>query len=454
MNARLVPLYLASADDPEFAGQVAQLRELLAGVADILPPVALGDPLPPADAALFPQLTGDAYRRAGDIGGLSLPALVLTSEFGTMAMWDWEIISYLRSSGVDVIAPYSLAGAQVACRALAARRQLREGKFIVYQDEPGAGGQQPEIFRRFYWWEDECSQRIRDRFGLTIEKRSFRELGARAAAVPDDAAAGTRDGWLARRQLPLADVSQRATLSAVKLYQAIRDDLGQEPGVLAAGINCLNESEYSVTTPCLAWDRLYAERDLIWGCEADTMSMLTKFIVHRSLRVPIVMTNLYPFLMGQAALKHERIAEFPAVAGNPDDYILGAHCGYLGVLPQQMAAGWALREKVLAIVGEESAVIDARLPEGDLTLAKLDPSLQSLVVIEAELTGYAGYPGSDCRSGAVIRVPDGHAVMAGLPSHHSLLTTGHNLPGLRLAGQVFGLRIETPGGGSTMTSRA
>jgi hypothetical protein len=36
-------------------------------------------------------------------------------------------------------------------------------------------------------------------------------------------------------------------------------------------------------------------------------------------------------------------------------------------------------------------------------------------------------------------------MMAGLPSHHSLLSTGHNLPGLRLAGQVFGLRIETPG---------
>lgn len=445
MKAQLVPLYLTSAGDPEFAGQVRQLRELLADVADILAPAALGDPLPPADAALFPQLTGDAYRRAADITGLSMPALVLTSEFGTMAMWDWEIISYLRSAGAGVIAPYSLAGAQVTCRALAARRQLREGKFVVYQDEPGAGGQQPAIFRRFYWWEDECSQRIRDKFGLRIEKRSFRELGARARALPDDAAADARGDWVARRQLPLADVSQRATLSAVKLYQAIRDDLGQEQGVLAAGINCLNESGSSDTTPCLAWDRLYAERDLIWGCEADTISMLTKFIVHKSLRVPIVMTNLYPFLMGQAALKHERIPEFPAVEGNPDNYILGAHCGYLGVLPQPMAHSWALREKVLAIVGDDSAVIDARLPEGDLTLAKLDSSLSSLVVTEAELTGYAGYPGSDCRTGALIRVPDGHAVMAGLPSHHSLLSTGHNLPDLRLAAQVFGLRIDTPG---------
>jgi hypothetical protein len=87
-------------------------------------------------------------------------------------------------------------------------------------------------------------------------------------------------------------VSDRATLSAVKLYLAVRDDLDQEGGVLAVGINCLNESASSDTTPCLAWDLLYSEREVIWGCEADTVSMLTEFIVQRSLDVPVVMTNL------------------------------------------------------------------------------------------------------------------------------------------------------------------
>ena len=446
MRARLVPLYLGQADNPEFEAQTRQLSTLLADVAEFAPPLPLGAPLPPADAAVFPVLTVEAYGRLGEFQQLTMPAVMLTSEFGTMAMWDWEIISYLRSAGVGVIAPYSLTGAEITCRALAAKRQLSQGKFVVYQDEPGESGQQPSIFRRFYWWEDECSQRIRDKFGLVIEKRSFRELGARASAIPDARAEPELGGWTSgRRPLPLADVSQRASLSATKLYQAIRDDLDQEPDVLAAGINCLNESGFSDTTPCLAWDRLYAERDLIWGCEADTMSMLTKFIVHRSLRVPILMTNLYPFLMGQAALKHERIPSFPAVDGNPDDYILAAHCGYLGVLPRAMAQSWDLRPKVLAIVSENSAVIDARLPCGDLTLTKLDPAFERLVVVQGELTGYAGYPGSDCRNGAVIRVPDGHAVMEGLPSHHSLLTTGHNLPGLKLAGQVFGLRVDQPG---------
>ncbi len=439
MKARLVPLYFRSADDPDFAAQTQQLRELLGDHAELLEPLPLGAALPEADAVVFPQLVGDAYRRVPEIRALTLPILVLTSEFGTMAMWDWEIVSYLRGEGIETIAPCSLAGATIVCRALVARRQLRQGKFLVYQDRPGEGGFQPSIFKRFYWWEDECSERMRDVFGLTIVKRSFRELGERAQHIPDDVARAEWERW--RERVPLGDVSERATLSALKLYRAVCDEVEAEDGVLAAGINCLNESAFSDTTPCLAWNLLYQERDLIWGCEGDTVSMLTKFIVHRSLRAPIMMSNLYPFLMGQTALKHERIPAFPEV-DEPENYVLAAHCGYLGVVPQPFATEWKLRGKVLAIVDQNATAIDARLPVGDLTLAKLDSTLRTLVVAEGELTGYAGYPGSDCLNGALIRVPDGHGLMERLPSHHSLLTVGHDLPGLTLLGQVFGLQID------------
>lgn len=442
MKARLVPLYLTSPDDPDFVAQVGRLRELLAAEAELLAPLPLGAALPEADAVVFPQLVGDAYRRVPEVRALTLPILVLTSEFGTMAMWDWEIVSYLRTEGVETIAPYSLAGAATVCRALVAKRELRGGKFLVYQDRPGEGGFQPSIFKRFYWWEDECAERMRDVFGLTIVKRSFEELGRRAQELPDDVAREEWERW--RERVPLGDVGERATLSALKLYRAVRDDLDAEGGVLAAGINCLNESGFSDTTPCLAWNLLYQERDLIWGCEGDTVSMLTKLVLHRSLRTPVIMSNLYPFLMGQTALKHERIPAFPEV-DEPDNYVLAAHCGYLGVVPQPFATDWKLRGKVLAIVDDNATAIDARLPVGDLTLAKLDPTLRTLVVVEGRLTGYAGYPGSDCLNGAVIRVPDGHVLMERLPSHHSLLTVGHDRPGLELLGRVFGLTIERPG---------
>jgi hypothetical protein len=438
-RARLLPLYLGSPDDPDFLAQTRALRDLLAAEAELLEPLPLGAPVPEVDAVLFPQLIGEAYRRVEDFRALRVPILVLTSEFGTMAMWDWELISYLRGEGISTVAPYSLEDARTVCRALAAKRALQSGKFLVFQDRPGEGGHQPSIFKRFYWWEDECSERMRDKFGITIVKRSFRELGARAKAIPD--AAAQEELERLRDRVPLGDVTERATLAALKLYQAIREEIEQEPGALAAGLNCLNESSFSDTTPCLAWNLLYQESDLIWGCEADTVSMLTKFILHRSLRLAIMMSNLYPFLMGDAALKHERIPAFPTVE-QPENHVLAAHCGYLGVLPQPMATEWKLQGKVLAIVGDNSAVHDARLPVGDLTLAKLDPAFETLVVSEAQLTGYAGYPGSDCVNGAVIRVPDGHALMRGVPSHHAILMSGHARAGIELIGEIFDLQVD------------
>ena len=55
--------------------------------------------------------------------------------------------------------------------------------------------------------------------------------------------------------------------------------------------------------------------------------------------------------------------------------ILVAHCGYLGVVPQSFSTEWNLKPKVLAIVNDNATAIDARLPEGPITLSKLHPKL-------------------------------------------------------------------------------
>jgi hypothetical protein len=439
MKARLLPLYFDPGRDAGFDAQLSALRDLLADRAELLPPVALGAPLPAegADAVIFPQLLGEAYRRLADFKAIRLPILIVTSQFGTLSMWDWEIISYLRAEGVETIAPYDLQQTRKVCNALRVRRELRATKFLVYQDNPGEGAQ-ASIFKRFFWWEDECTQRMKERFGVTIVKRSFRELGARAQAISDaDAERACRE-----RPVPGAGTAGRPLLSAYKVYLAVKRDLAEDPSFRAAGINCLNESHFSDTTPCLAWNLLYQEQKLIWGCEADTVSMLTKYLLHHSLEAPILMTNLYPFLLGQAALKHERIEKFPEVADDPANYILVAHCGYMGVIPQPFATEWTLRKKVLAIVNDNATAIDAGLPVGDITLAKLAPTLSELNVAEGALTGYAQYPGSDCLNGGVIRVRDGHRLMDRLSSHHALLLTGRHLADLRLVTKVFGLTIQ------------
>ncbi len=438
MLPRLLPVRFPSHDNG-FDLQLANLRVLLGDVASFLEPIDLGQPAPESEAVVFPQMLGDAFREVEALRALNRPRLVITSEFGTMSMWDWEIGRYLTEAGVEVIAPYNLEQARVVCRALGLKRALNGQRFVVYQDDPGEG-MQASIFKRFYWWEDECASRILDKFGLVIEKRSFKQLGADAKLLPDSAA---DSAWEAMPHKPnmerMPDQSRRA---ALKLYLALKDSLGDDPLITGAGINCLNESFFSDSTPCLAWNLLYEERGLTWGCEADVVSMLTQHLLHTSLQAPLMMTNLYPFLMGQAALKHERIPEFPVV-GDPENHILVAHCGYLGVLPESMSTSWALRQKVLAIVDDDASAIDARMAEGAVSLIKLSPSLGTLQVVEAELVGYAQYPGSDCLNGGVIRVPDGRKLVENLSSHHTVLMAGHHATELRMIGKLFGLNIET-----------
>ena len=180
MKARLVPVYLPPARNEEFDAQVANLKTLLAGVAELLDPVELGASLPDAEAVVFPQILGEAYRQVDAFRRIKIPILVIASEYGTVSMWDWEIAGFLRAEGVETFAPYSLDHARLLCRTLAVKRELRETKYLVFQDQPGVGGSQAPIFKRFFWWEDECIARMRDRFGVTVVQKSYRELGERA----------------------------------------------------------------------------------------------------------------------------------------------------------------------------------------------------------------------------------------------------------------------------------
>jgi len=436
MKARLIPLYFKSGKDDDFDRQLTNLKDLLAEVADILEPVSMGAALPAGDAVVFPQLLGDAFKQIEELKKIDLPLLVVTSEFGTVNMWDWEIVSFLKAEGLKTFAPYNLDLTKAICKSLAVKRDLHETKFLMFQDSPGVGFQ-ADIFKRFYWWEDRCTQDMKKKFGVTIEKKSFKQLGEAARQISDGEARKVWKNW----DLATPGVSERALNSAIKIYIAVKRELANDPAVKGVGINCLNESHFSDTTPCLAWNMLFEETGILWACEADTVTLITKYLLHKSLDVPIMMSNVYPQLVGQAALKHEKIESFPAVA-DPENHLLIVHCGFLGVLPKSWSTEWQLRPKVLAIVDENATVIDARLPAGDITLAKLDHTFSKLMSIKGELVDYVQYPGSDCRNGAVVRIRDGHRLMDSFYSHHILLVSGHWGPQITNLARVFDLELK------------
>ncbi len=132
MKIDLLPIYFEPGRDTGFDRQLDALRGLFAAEANFLSPVALGQPLPKADAVIFPQLLGEAYRRVVDFNVIDRPILIVTSEFGTVSMWDWELISYLKEQNVATLAPYTVVQARKVLAAIRVRRQLKETKFVVY----------------------------------------------------------------------------------------------------------------------------------------------------------------------------------------------------------------------------------------------------------------------------------------------------------------------------------
>jgi len=439
-KTKLIPLYFSAANERErgeFDAQVEQLISLYGDVAEIMPAACVGDPVSGADAIVFPQLIGAAFGDSEKLAAYGLPMIALTSRFGTVEMWDWEIVTYLREKGLNVFSPYTIELAKVVIRSFAVKKTMGNGaKFLMFQDSPGEG-MQAYIFKRFFWWEKECTDRLENTFGIKLIYRSYKELNEKAEKVPDEKALELWKTWDVPADPELTDT---AALNAVKLYIAVKEVIDEIGDVEGVGANCLNESFNSKTTPCLAWNEIFERDDIIFACEGDTLTMISTFILYRSLMSPVMMTNLYPFLVGMAALAHEKIDKFPDIE-DPANHALGVHCGYFGFAPQSFCSKWTMRPKVLGIVDENAHVIDCELPKGPVTLAKIYPDLKRFSVIDAEITDYVKYPGSDCRNGALIRWKNGHDIMEHLCSHHSLIVLGDQKPALAQIAKTFGFEL-------------
>jgi hypothetical protein len=109
----LQPLCFTAEPDEEFTRQMGALRRLLGEEAEFLPALPVGAAIPAAaDAVLLPEVLGAAYRAVPAIKAITVPLLVITSEFGTVSMWDWEIGSRLRAEGIVPLAPTTLEQAR------------------------------------------------------------------------------------------------------------------------------------------------------------------------------------------------------------------------------------------------------------------------------------------------------------------------------------------------------
>src|SRR5690606_32195569 len=141
MKARLQPLFFSQTSSEELTIQLSHIRSLLADEAELLEPLEVGSDFSGADAVVLPVIIGEAYSKVDELRSIDVPIVAITSEFGTVAMWDWEIVTYMRSEGVTIFAPYTLELARTFCRTVRIKREMKTSKFLVYQDDPGDGMQ-------------------------------------------------------------------------------------------------------------------------------------------------------------------------------------------------------------------------------------------------------------------------------------------------------------------------
>ena len=443
-KARIVPMQFAGATDQEFDRIMAALTDIYSEEAEFLPKIPVGAPVPAeADAVLFPVMWVEVYKEIDKLlDTIHVPVLVLTTTFGVSLMFDWESVAYMKSKGLKVFNPHSIELAKTIFKALALKRDMQHQKFLVFHDTDGDGTWIPEQFKIFYWWNEECQQSMKDKFGITIVHKSMKALGVKAAAIPDEDALTELKRWDFDEEIPY----KKPVLGAIRLFMAIRDEVDAEGDVVGCGVNCLNESYFSDTTPCLAWSLLYQDRGVMWVCESDTSSLMTEYLFGKTIDASIFTTNIYPFLSGMPALSHEKIQSFPDVE-DPDDHALLVHCGYLGCIPKALSTRWVLRPPVLGwhswdMVGDNGVVVDAEVEKGDITLCKLHGSFDKVFVEKAVLEEYVKYPGSDCRNGGLIKVADGYDMMERIVSHHVIVLTGKRSNQMKAVAEIFDIDVD------------
>ena len=113
MKAKLAPIYFDPGRDQEFDLQCRHLERHLADDAELLEPTALGSGIPDADAVIFPQLFGEAFKRIEDMDlagaycflrygkGNSCYSRLIESFDGTTLNWNDDSFYSSKYTGED-----------------------------------------------------------------------------------------------------------------------------------------------------------------------------------------------------------------------------------------------------------------------------------------------------------------------------------------------------------------
>lgn len=345
---------------------------------------------------------------------------------GTLTMWLWETLSWLRANGIDVPVFINVEHLREYFRALAAYKSIKGCKVLLVL----AGN------LWFTWGYPGVREALSRRLGLRFVEKDRRYLEEILKDISDEDARNL----LEQKGFTCRGVDSEDVLEAFKLYLALKKVL-EEEGYSGVGVDCLLKPFYSKAGkpihPCLAFS-LLSDEGIACGCEGDVLSIATMLLLNRFFDEPCFMTNVYPLSIGPVVAKHLGI---PVHEFDPKRTILLCHCAYLGVVPPSLATKFHLTEK-WDKMHKGGIMVDVEVPLGSVTAARLSPIADSLQVFSGRLERILRFSSIHCRAVGVVEVDDSVKIAERIYSHHMIILPGDRREELKMLSKACGLKYE------------
>lgn len=450
-RARLQPV-LARAGTPTVDPQ--RLATDLAEVAEILPLIAIDHPehwervvrglgddidaILPLSVPAYPTEVWNSHPQVLAERGLPVVFWCLP-EHDEPDFWRWSARDMLCSLGITVHLVEGRRHGLALLRALAVKRQLAGATIAVFG------------VQNFPWNAHAAGAHLGRKLGLRVAVHDLDAIRARAATFSDAEAQAL---WAQRQGTRYVEqgVTKPWLVTAVKTWLAIREVL-VATRALGFGVNCYGDliPRGHREVPCLA-QALAREDGYLAACDGDFCCLASMALLTHLTDAPCTMSNLYPVKYQGALAAHfgDPLAPDPARHGREDWDNLArlAHCGFVGVVPAEMAPDGCAKLRDYGGTYEiprdgRGCGIDADLKPGPATAVEVKFDGTTLLTAACAIEETTRHPGMPhCETSALLRFRDLPGFVRNISREHPALAYGDHQYDLRVAAGVFGMDLK------------
>lgn len=341
--------------------------------------------------------------------------------------WKWSARDFLQALGVEVRLVNSHREGVALLKAMAVKKMLARSRLIVFGEQ------------NFPWNARSGGSLIKASLGTEIMVKPISDIRERYGRY-DDAAV---DALWRQRQSRYQVESVRAPelKAALRAYLAIRSILEDERA-LGFGVNCYGDLiiRGGRDVPCLA-QSLAREDGFIASCDGDYCAMMSMALATCFLDQPCMMSNMYPLSYVGALKDHfgDSLRAAKKYAPDAENLARLAHCGFVGVVPQDMSPSGKVALKDWGGTYEIKRDGSGCGIDGDLVPGRRFTAIElhfdgKRVLLGTgtvlETTRHKGMP--HCESSALLKIDGLRRFVASISREHVVLVYGDHVDELRI----------------------